>query len=195
MNRRLPRPGDADVGEAALLLHLVGLGQRPAAREHALLGADEEHDGELEALRRVQRHQDDLVLDLPVGQLVGVGDERHLLEELVDAGELVRRPDELVEVLQPPVGLDRVLGLQLGEVAGPFERRLQQFRRARPLVGEAVGERVEQGHERVDAAQRRTADAGLVGAAQGIDEPAAPSSRRSDRACRRWCRRCPAWAR
>ena len=59
------RPRDADVGEAAFLLHVVGLAQRPAAREHALLGADEEHDRELQALGRVQREQDDLVLDLP----------------------------------------------------------------------------------------------------------------------------------
>ena len=124
------RPGDADVGEAAFLLHVVGLAQRPAAREHALLGADEEHDRELQALGRVQRQQDDLVLDLPVGELVGVGDERHLLEELVDAGELVRRPDQLVEVLQPPVRLDGVLGLQLGAIAGALEGRLQQLRRA-----------------------------------------------------------------
>ena len=66
-------PGDADVGEPALLLHLVGLGERPDVREHALLDADEEHDRELEPLGRVQRHQHDLVV---VVEVVGVGDER-----------------------------------------------------------------------------------------------------------------------
>ena len=82
----LAGPGDADVGQAALLLQLVGLGQRPAVREHALLDADQEHDRELQPLGRVQRHQHDLVLDLAVGEVVGVGDQRDLLEELVDAG-------------------------------------------------------------------------------------------------------------
>ena len=84
MYSRSHGPGDADVGEPALLLHLVGLGERPDVREDALLHADEEHHRELQALGRVQRHQHDLVFDFAVGQLVGVGDEGDLLEELVD---------------------------------------------------------------------------------------------------------------
>ena len=75
------RPCDADVGEPAFLLHLVGLGERAHVREDALLDADEEHDGELEALGRVQRHQHDLIV---VVEVVGVGHQRHLFEELVE---------------------------------------------------------------------------------------------------------------
>ena len=112
-------------------------------REDALLDADEEHDGELEPLGRVQRHQHDLVLDLAVGQVVGVGDQRHLLEELVDLRELACRADQLAEVLQPSRRLDRVFGLQLGQVAGALERGLQQVARpdaaALDLAGGPLG--------------------------------------------------------
>ena len=128
--RRSLGPRDADVGEPALLLQLVGLGQRPGVREDPFLDADEEHDRELEALGRVQRHQHDLVV---VGDVVGVGDERDLLQELVEPRELAGRADELAEVLDPPGRLDGVLGLQLGQVAAPVERGLQQV--ARPDVG------------------------------------------------------------
>ena len=75
----------------------------------------------------MQRHQHDLVLDLAVGEVVGVGDERHLLEELVDAGELAGRADQLVEVLDAPRRLDGVLGLAA--------RRGSPSPRGRPAAG------------------------------------------------------------
>src|SRR5690606_2066155 len=46
-------PGDADVREPALLLELVGLGERAEVREHPVLEPHHEDDGELEALGRV----------------------------------------------------------------------------------------------------------------------------------------------
>ena len=66
-----------------------------------------------------------------------------LLEELVEPRELAGRADELAEVLDPAGRLDGVLGLQLGEVAGALERRLQQVARTdvRHVVGVGVGER------------------------------------------------------
>ena len=96
-------------------------------REHALLRPDQEHDGELEALGRVERHQHDP--RVVVVELVGVGDERDLLEELVDRGELAGRADQLAQVLQPAGRLDRVLRLELGEVAAALERLLEQVAR------------------------------------------------------------------
>ncbi len=96
--------GDADVREAPLLLELDRFGERPAVREDAFFHADEEHGGELETLGRVERHQHDAVV---VVEVVGVGDQCHLLEELVEAGELACRADQLAEVLDPPGGLDR----------------------------------------------------------------------------------------
>ena len=49
------------------------------------------------------------------------------------------------------MGLDGVLGLKLGAVTGPFERRLEELRRSDGVVGEPGGDRVEQGDERGDA--------------------------------------------
>ena len=80
----LPGPRDADVGEAALLLELVGLAERAQVGEHAVLHADEEHRRELEALGRVQGHEHDR--RLVAVERVGVGHQAHLLEELVDVG-------------------------------------------------------------------------------------------------------------
>ncbi len=101
--------GDADVAEAALLLELGGFGERPLVGEHALLQPGEEHDGELEPLGGVQGHQHDTGVGgiVAVGQLVGVGHQRHRLEELRDRVEVVGHADELGQVLQPALGLDR----------------------------------------------------------------------------------------
>ena len=68
--------------------------------EDAVLHPHQEDGRELEALGRVQRHQRDpapVVLDL-----VGVGDEGHRLEELVEGVVVDSRPHELGDVLEPP---------------------------------------------------------------------------------------------
>ena len=118
--------GDADVREASLLLELHRFGQRPAVREHTFFHTHEEHRGELQTLRGVERHQHDTVV---VVEIVGVGHQGHLLEELVEPGELASRPDQLAEVLDASGGLDRAFGLELGEVAAVGQRRLQQIAR------------------------------------------------------------------
>ena len=69
----LHRPSDADVGEATFLFEFGRIAQRSDVGEHAVLHADEENDGELEALGGVKRHQRDrgfLLVDV-----VGVADE------------------------------------------------------------------------------------------------------------------------
>ena len=57
-------------------------------REHPVLHPDQEHHGELQALGRVQRHQSDDTagLGLLVGDLVGIGDQGDLLQEIVEGG-------------------------------------------------------------------------------------------------------------
>jgi hypothetical protein len=75
----------------------------------------------------VQGHQHHLIRGLAVGELVGVGDERHLLEELVHHRELASRADQFAEVLDPPVGFHCVLGLQLGQVSGFLQRTLHDI--------------------------------------------------------------------
>ena len=122
-------PRDADVGETTLLFQFDGIVQRTTVREHPLLDPDDEHDGKLEAFRRVQRHQRDVVV---LGQVVGIGDECDLFEELVHQRELARHADQLLQVLLAASGLDRAFGCELGEVSARFHRMAQHD--ARTLV-------------------------------------------------------------
>ena len=134
----LLRPGDPDVGQPPLLGQLLRIAHRPHVREHAVLPAGEEHHRELQALGRVQGHQGDHAR-VVVGHRVGVGDQRHPLQErgqrtgrrradldigVIQVGhrrvarELPRDRDELGQVVQPRRVLRILAGLQLGRVAG-----------------------------------------------------------------------------
>ena len=88
-------------------------------------------------------------------ELVGVGHQADLLEELVDGLELVGGADQLGQVLEPALGLDRVLGLELGDVAAAVEQRLEH--RAGPV-----------GHQR-----RPTPSSSSRNASMPLDGPAA----------------------
>ena len=115
-----------DVAEAALLLE-VALVERARVREHPLLASDHEHDRVLETLGVVQGHQRDQ--PVVVAAIVGVGDQRDLLEEVrqrrLARGIRLRQRvvlggdvDQLLEVLEPSLRLDRALGLERLEVSG-----------------------------------------------------------------------------
>jgi hypothetical protein len=143
-------PGDADIGEAALLFHLVGLAEGPDVREDPVLQADAEHDRELESLGRVEGHEHDRRVVL--GELVGVGHQADLFEELVDRSRTAGHPDQFLEVLDPAFGLDRTLILELGHVAGVAQHRLEQ--RGRVALDE-IDEAVELGEEPGDARTAR----------------------------------------
>ena len=117
--------------------------------EDAVLEAGEEDDRELEALRRVERHQRDdpgVVAVGRVGDLVGVGDQGDPLEEVAETdgdragldlgrvgarprlrvlGELAGHRDELGEVLHAGAVLRVVARLELGEVARALEHGLE----------------------------------------------------------------------
>ena len=82
--------------------------------------------------------------------------------------------DELGEVLEPAFGFDRVLGLEVGDVARAIEDGFEHRRRT---VGHHLGEIVEQVEELGDAFDRSTADAGRLGSAQRFDERAAVGGR------------------
>src|SRR3712207_4470452 len=91
--------------------------------------------------------------------LVGVGHERDLLEELghraARAGrlELRRHRDELVEVVDAALVLRVGAGLQLRQVAGAVEDALQQRCRARARLDQLL-ELLEQGDELLDGLER-----------------------------------------
>ena len=126
-------------------------------REDAVLETDHEHDVVLEALRVVEGHQrhDPLV----VLQVVLLGEEGDLLEELLDGGlvrvpvVLARHAHELLQVLEPPLGLDRALGLERRQVTGVLERLLKQVAH-RGLVG-AVAQALHRVHEATHRLDRR----------------------------------------
>src|ERR687898_1662322 len=127
------RAGDADVGQPPLLLQ-PALVERPVVREQPVLAADDEHDREFEALGVVERHERHEAL--VVADRVRVREQRDLLEErlraalLAAAGlgvELARDADELLEVLDPPLRLDRPLGLERVDVAGLAQGLLEQL--------------------------------------------------------------------
>jgi hypothetical protein len=141
-------------------------------REDPVLAAGQEHDGELQALCGVQRHQRDLTARLTlrivgvrrVGQLIGVGHQRHPLEEAGDrpvrVGLLVLAGDghELTEVLDPALVLRIGGDLELVQVPGLLEDRLQHGRRAGACLDQR-GERVHQVVERLHLGQRPGRDA------------------------------------
>ena len=86
-------PSNADVGEAPLFFELIGLTDRTHVREDPFFHAHQENHGKFETLGRVQSHQDDI--GLVVVDLVGVGNQAHLLEELIDGFEAASEADEL----------------------------------------------------------------------------------------------------
>ncbi len=93
-------------------------------REQPFLPARQEHDVELEALGGVQRHQRDAVA---VVALLGVHDQRDVLEEAGQRLELVHEADELLQVLQPRLRLRALVGLPHRRVAALVEDQLGQL--------------------------------------------------------------------
>ena len=144
--------GDADVGEPALLLELERVRRGSEVREHAVLQADQEHVGELEALGRVQRHEHDGGLVLVLGDVIGVGDEADLLEEPGDVVELAGpRPTSSARFSSRPSASMVCSAWSSVGVAGPLEDRLEHGGRpGRHQLGEPVDQR----QERLDAARR-----------------------------------------
>ena len=85
------------------------------------------------------------------------------------------RADQLGQVLEPALGLDGALLLELDEVARAVEQRLEQRRR---LVGLGqLGDRVEQLEERGDPLHGGAAHAGVGGVAERVHEADAAAGR------------------
>ena len=124
-------------------------------REHTIFHTDEEDGRKLEPLGRVERHQHDGAVVGAFRKLVGVGDERDLLEELVHVLEVACRAHQLREVLESSFGLDRVLALEFGQIAGGVEDELEH--RTRTAL-DRVPELIEQREELGDALDRASGD-------------------------------------
>ena len=102
--------GEADIGEAALLLQAgaAALVERALVREQAFLPAGQEHGLELQPLGRMQRHDGDGV-ELLV--LLGVHDQRDMLEEGAQRLVFLHGADQLLQVFEPARRLGRAVVL------------------------------------------------------------------------------------
>ena len=121
------RAREPDVGEAALLLHLPLIVERPRVREHALLQPGDEDRVELEALGRVHRDQRDRVRVLLVGVLVG------------DEGGLLEQPVKRVLRIKVGVARDDLAQLeQVGPAILALLRAIEQHLRGRPVSSSTV---------------------------------------------------------
>ena len=119
--------GEADVREATLLLQLRGIAEGALVGEDPVLETGQEHHRELQALRGVQRHEGDdarvggssrsrRVVGRGVGDLVGVRDQGHPLEE----GGQPRQLGLVVDgcrVVRGVRGLCLAVGLRIGSRA------------------------------------------------------------------------------
>ena len=156
------RAGDPHVGEPPLLLEVARL-DRAHVREHAVLEADDEDDPELEALGVVEGHQRDDAL--VVAQVVLLGEERELLEELLNRAllgggvVLARHAHQLLEVLEPALRLDRALRLKGLGVAALLERLGEQVADPRAAL-HALAQPLHHGHEAAHGLDRRGREAG-----------------------------------
>ena len=87
-------------------------------------------------------------------ELVGVGDEATCSRNSSTVSNSRGRADELGQVLEPALGLDRVLGLELGDVAR-LRSSSASSSGAGPVVDASSRSVVEQLEERRDALHRR----------------------------------------
>ena len=191
----LTGPGDADVGEAAFLLQLVGLGRATASAGRSPSSAPTRNTtGNSRPLAECSVISTTWSSTSP-SEVVRVGDQRRPARGTRRPGSnSPRRADELAEVLDAARRLDRVLGLQLGHVARPLEGRLRAGRPARPVRPRPCGRPAMSISTTNDSMPRtrRPGDPGLVGVAEGVEEAATPvAAANCVELGRRWCRRCP----
>ena len=173
---------------AALLQ--VALLDRARVRENALLAADHEDHLVLEPLGVVQRHQRREALLL--AQAVLFGDQRDLRQELLQWGvrgipfqlaigvELPGDADQLLEVLDPSLGLDGALGLQRLDVPRVAQDRLEQLGHRSVALGALAQARHRVG-EPDDRLQRRRAEPGMPCGFANTSQTSTPSVFACDR--------------
>ena len=150
-----PGAGDADVSETALLFEALDAALVEAALmgKQPFLPTGEKHRVELEALGGVQRHQGNAVA---VVGFVGVHDERNVLQEAFERVEVVHEAHELLQVLEPRVGLWALVGLKHGRIAGLVEDQLGQIGVFhRPDVAAPALDRAEQIAQRLARLRRQ----------------------------------------
>ena len=107
----LARPRQADIGQPALLLEpgQALVVERALVGEQAFLPARQEHGVELQPLGGMQGHDAHHVAARALGI---VGEQGHVLEEGGQGVEFLQGVGQLLQVLQPPLGLGRTIEAQ-----------------------------------------------------------------------------------
>ena len=145
------RPRDADIEEPSLLLELLWVVHGPRVREDAFLHSGEKDRGELESLGRVEGHEGDALRVVVEG--VHVRHEGDRIEESFEGSprdarqflgghELLGGRHQLLDVLEPRIGLGRALRLEGIAKAGATRHLVDErrHRHGRPPLGEAANE-------------------------------------------------------
>ena len=106
------RARKADIGEPSLLLQTrqPALVQRALMGEKAFLPAGQKHGVELQPFGRVQGHERDAVA---VIGLIRIHDQGDMLQEALQALELVHEAHEFLQVLQPRLRLRALVGCHM----------------------------------------------------------------------------------
>ena len=114
------RPGQPDIGQAALLLQPLdpGLVHGALRGEQTVLPARQEDGRVLQPLGAVQGHDRDLGPGL-VGRVIH--DQADMLQEALEVLEFLQRLDQFAQVLQPARRVGRLVGLPHGGVAALVE--------------------------------------------------------------------------
>ena len=92
-------------------------------REDSFFTPNQEHNWVLKTLRRVQCHQNNVIL---VIEIIGIRDQCNLFEELFHLGVFRSRTNEFFNVFKTPSGFDRIFILQLIEIATVIHGDLNQ---------------------------------------------------------------------
>ena len=126
-----PSPGDADEEEPPLLLDLIVVLGGADVGQDAVLDGDDEHNGKLQPLGGVQRHQRDgpRVFIPPVDRR-GQGDLR---QEILDRGagvhlvEFAGGRDQLIEVREAILAVVALVGFQVLAIVDPGQELLHDL--------------------------------------------------------------------
>ena len=107
-------------------------------REQAFFHPGENHQRELQTLGRVQRHQGDLRV---LVVLVGIADQRGVIEELIERLAAVARVHggvyQFAQVLDAREGFRRVFFFELLDVSGAINQKLEKLSGIRRSAGSA----------------------------------------------------------
>ena len=116
------RARDAYIRKSPFFFQFDRVVKRSVVRKNSFFHTDDEYHWKLETFGRVQRHQRDVIIRI---QLIGVGNECHLLQKLINLSKFGSNTNQFVDVLFAPSRLHRIFGLQFTHVSASIQRMAQ----------------------------------------------------------------------